>query len=220
MEILNKWGIKTNNIKLYKEAFIHTSYSNEKNINSYERLECLGDAVLELLMTEYLFRKYPNMQEGELTKMRAGYVCEQALYEYSNYLELAKHLMLGHGEEENGGRENPSILADLFESFLGAMFIDQGINFCKKFLYDVIIPLIENGEIDIVNDYKTKLQEMMQADKKALEYILISETGPAHKKEFIIEVRVDNITYGRGVGKSKKSAEQMAAKDALDRSCK
>lgn len=219
MQILDDLNIKTNNIHLYETAFTHTSYTNETNEESYERLEYLGDAVLELIMTEYLYKKYPNMLEGEMTKTRAHYVCEQALYAYSIKLGLNNYLRLGHGEEENDGKHNQAIVADIFESFLGAMFLDQGLDKAKEYMYKDVIPLIESNTLDFFKDYKSSLQELMQSDKRNINYVLVDETGPAHKREFTMEVRIDDIVYGHGVGKSKKEAEQMAAKDALDRSC-
>lgn len=214
MKILDRLGIVPNKEKLYIEAFTHTSYSNEHDCKSYERLEYLGDAVLELLMSEYLY-KNTEVQEGEMTKLRANYVCENALYEYSLRLNLNEELLLGHGEEESGGRTRKTIVADIFESFIGALFLDQGLDTVKKFLYDNIIPLIEKKEISFFDDYKSVLQELVQTDKRNLEYEVINEEGPSHNKEFTVQVKINDIVYGKGKAHSKKEAEQLAAKDAL-----
>jgi len=214
VEILDRLGITPNKEKLYIEAFTHTSYSNENQTKSYERLEYLGDAVLELLMSEYLY-KNTEYKEEDLTKLRAHYVCENALYEYSLRLNLNKELLLGKGEEESGGRNRKTIVADIFEAFIGAMFLDQGLETVKKFLYEHIIPIIEKKEISFFDDYKSVLQELVQTDKRSLEYVLINEEGPSHNKEFTINVVINDIVYGTGTAHSKKEAEQLAAKDAL-----
>lgn len=214
MEILDQLGIKPNNPKLYETAFFHTSYANENNTESYERLEFLGDAVLELLMSDYLYNKLDAM-EGEMTKLRAHYVCETALYEYSKKLNLNKYLKLGKGEEETGGRDRKAIVSDIVESLLGAIYLDQGLEVARKFFMENIIPHIENHEIDFFDDYKSVLQEYVQTDKRSLEYVVTNETGPAHNKEFTVEVMINGIVYGKGIAGSKKKAEQEAAKDAL-----
>lgn len=214
MKILDRLGIVPNKEKLYIEAFTHTSYSNEHDCKDYERLEYLGDAVLELLMSEYLYKNTED-GEGEMTKLRSNYVCENALYEYSLRLNLNDELLLGHGEEESGGRTRKTIVADIFESFIGALFLDQGLDVVKKFLYDNIIPLIEKKEINFFDDYKSVLQELVQTDRRNLEYEVINEEGPSHNKEFTIQVKINDIVYGVGKAHSKKEAEQLAAKDAL-----
>lgn len=216
MKILDRLGIVPNKEKLYIEAFTHTSYSNEHQTKNYERLEYLGDAVLELLMSEYLY-KNTEVQEGEMTKLRANYVCENALYEYSLRLNLNEELLLGHGEEESGGRTRKTIVADIFESFIGALFLDQGLDVVKKFLYDNVIPLIERKEVNFFDDYKSVLQELVQTDKRNLEYEVINEEGPSHNKEFTVQVRINDIVYGQGKAHSKKEAEQLAARDALEK---
>ncbi len=219
MELLDKLNIKPNNIKLYETAFSHTSYSNEHKVKSYERLEFLGDAVLELLMSNYLY-KSNKYNEGEMTKIRAHYVCETANYEYSMKLGLNKYLKLGKGEEENGGRNRKAIVSDIFESFLGALYLDQGFSKVQTFFEENIVPIIENHEVDFFDDYKSALQEFVQTDKKSLEYKLIKEVGPSHNKKFTVDVIIDNIVYGSGTAKSKKAAEQEAAKDALKKAQK
>lgn len=214
MDILNKLGIKTNNEDLYLTAFTHTSYANENNCESYERLEYLGDAVLETIMSEYLY-KNTEFEEGIMTKTRAKYVCEDALYEYSLKLGLNNYLRLGIGEEENGGRLRKAIVADIFEACVGALFLDQGFDSAKKFIYDNVIHMIENNEVNFDTDYKSTLQELIQTDKRSLEYMVVDETGPAHNKTFKVIVKVDDIVYGEGIAHSKKEAEQKAACDAL-----
>ena len=219
MRILEKLNVKPNDISLYEKAFTHTSYANEHNTTSYERLEFLGDAVLELLMSDYLYNKL-KVSEGEMTKLRAHYVCENALYEYSKCLELGQYLKLGKGELEIGGKNNKAINSDIFESFLGALYLDQGIEIARKYFNDFIIPIIESDKMNFFADYKSALQEYVQTDKKSLEYRLINEEGPAHNKTFTSEVIIDNIVYGTGTAHSKKEAEQMAAKNALEKAQK
>ena len=160
-------GIETKNENLYLEAFTHTSYANEKNVNSYERLEYLGDAVLELIMSEYLYKK-TDYEEGTMTKLRSSYVCEDALYEYSLKLGLNEYLRLGHGEREHGGKYRKAIVADIFEAFIGAMYLDKGLEFTSNYLNEKIIKHINNN-YEFFHDYKTKLQELVQTDKKSLE---------------------------------------------------
>ncbi len=214
MELLKQLKITSNHEQLYLRALTHTSFANENNTESYERLEYLGDAVLELIISDYLYKTTSN-EEGIMTKLRAKYVCEDALYEYSIRLKLNKYLRLGHGEEENGGRFRKTIVADIFESFVGALYLDKGFDITKKFIYDNIIPLVENKEIKIDTDYKSVLQELVQTDKRSLEYVVVNESGPAHNKTFDVIVKIDDIIYGKGTAHSKKEAEQNAACDAL-----
>ena len=150
-----------------------------------------------------------------MTKLRAHYVCENALYEYSIKLGLNEYLLLGHGELENGGKFRKAIVADIFESLLGAIYLDKGFEEARKYIYKYVIPMIESKSIDFFSDYKSVLQELVQTDKRSLEYNLVKEEGPAHNKTFTIEVKLDGILYGVGVAHSKKEAEQEAAKDAL-----
>ncbi|MFV0250105.1 MAG: ribonuclease III [Bacilli bacterium] len=214
MKILEDLNIKTNNIELYEQAFTHTSFANENQLESYERLEFLGDAVLELVMSEYLY-KNTDYDEGTMTKTRSHYVCETALYEYSLNLKLNEYLKLGRGEEENGGKYRKAIVADVFEALTGAIFLDQGIEKAKQFIYDATIPFIKDKDALVFEDYKSKLQELVQTDKRSLKYILIAEEGPPHNKTFTVNVKIDDIIYGIGTAHSKKEAEQNAAKDAL-----
>lgn len=214
MKLLEDLKIETKNEKLYKTALTHTSFANENNVESYERLEYLGDAVMELVISEYLY-KNTDVKEGQMTKLRSHYVCENANYEYSIRLGLNEYLNLGHGELERGGKYRKAIVADIFESFIGAIYLDLGYDSVKKFIYEHIIPIIEDKTIDFFDDYKSVLQELVQTDRKSLEYVVINEEGPAHDKQFTVEVKIDNIVYGTGCAHSKKEAEQQAAHDAL-----
>lgn len=217
MELLKKLGIETKHPEIYETALTHTSYANEHRVESYERLEYLGDAVLELIMSEYLY-KNTNEVEGVMTKLRSHYVCENALYEYSRLLGYNEYLRLGHGEEESGGKYRKAIVADIFESMLGAMYLDQGLDFVKKFMNQHIIPVMKSDSLNFFDDYKSKLQELVQTDKKSLDYELVSESGPAHQKEFTVVVKIDHVIYGTGTARSKKEAEQEAARDAINKS--
>ena len=165
-------------------------------------------------MSEYLYKSTKH-DEGVMTKLRAHYVCEDALYEYSLKLKLNEYLKLGKGEEDSGGKFRKAIVADIFEAFIGAMYLDQGIDKVKNFINDNVIPVIESNELDFFSDYKSKLQEYVQTDKRSLEYIILNEEGPAHNKTFTAVVKIDDIIYGQGIAHSKKEAEQEAAKDAL-----
>lgn len=214
MEVLEKFNITPNHESYYRKAFTHTSYANEHGLVSYERLEYLGDAVMELVISEYLYTN-TDKSEGEMTKLRSYYVCENAHYEYSKILGLNQYVLLGNGEEESGGRDRKAIVADIYEAFIGAMFLDQGFLYVKSFIYKYIIPIIEDKSNCFFNDYKSVLQELVQTDKRSLNYQVIDETGPAHNKTFTVAVKIDDILYGTGVAGSKKEAEQLAAKDAL-----
>ncbi len=216
-ELFNKLGVKPNNLKLYNTAFSHSSYVNENNLKAdYERLEFLGDAVLELISSDYLYNNM-NVEEGDMTKIRASYVCENACYQYAYDLGFSKYIKVGHGEEEDGGKYKKVILADIFEAFIGAMYLDQGFIKTKEVISKVIVPYIENPKIIFFSDYKSVLQEYTQTDKRSLKYVLVDEEGPSHDKTFTTVVMIDDITYGKGIGSSKKESEQEAAKDALNR---
>lgn len=213
-ELLDKLNIKYNNIKLYEQAFIHTSYAYEHNLKSYETLEFLGDAIVDLIISDYLY-KSGKYTEGEMTKIRASYVCENALYEYSTDLNLSKYIKVGVGETRSDGSHKKAIMADVFEAFMGALYLDLGYEKTKEIGLKIIVPYIENKDIMLFKDYKSTLQEAVQTDKKSLEYELLEETGPAHNRTFKICVKVDGINLGEGIGSSKKEAEQNAAKKAL-----
>ena len=216
-KLFNKLNIKPNNLKYYYTAFQHSSYVNENHLKSdYERLEFLGDAVLELVMSDYLYKNL-NIKEGDMTKLRASYVCENALYEYSTDLELSEFIKVGHGEEIDGGRFKKVIMADIFEALMGAIYLDLGFDTVKKVILDITVPYIENPKVVFFQDYKSALQEFVQTEQRSLVYNVIDEQGPAHNKCFTIEVRIDDIVYGVGKAGSKKEAEQEAAKDALNK---
>lgn len=217
MKILDDLNIKTNHMELYETAFTHTSYANEEKVTSYERLEYLGDAVLELVISDYLYNN-TDYQEGMMTKLRAHYVCENALYEYSTRIGLNEYLRLGHGEEASGGKYRKAIVADIYEAFIGALYLDQGIEKAKEFIYKTAIPYLKNHKLNMYDDYKSELQELVQTDKRSLEYQIIDETGPAHNKTFTAIVKIDDVIYGKGIAHSKKEAEQEAAKSALEKS--
>ena len=212
MEILDNFGIVPNNLKLYVQAFTHTSYSNEHlEEESYERLEFLGDAVLELIISDYLYNE-KHLEEGTMTKMRSSYVCEAACCTYAKKLGLDGYIRLGSGEVE----ANTTILADVFESFIGAMYLDQGMEVTRNIVIGVIKEYIDR-KIDFLHDYKSELQEQVQTVRKSAVYEIIGEDGPAHDRTFTCQVKIDDIVMGTGTGSSKKAAEQEAAKEALNK---
>ncbi len=214
-ELFEKLNIKPKENKYYMTAFQHSSYVNENHLKSdYERLEFLGDAVLELVMSDYLYKNL-NVKEGDMTKLRASYVCENALYEYSLDLGLSNYIKVGHGEENDGGRFKKVILADIFEALMGAIYLDLGFDVVKDVILKITVPYIEDPKIVFFSDYKSALQEFVQTEQRSLIYEVINEEGPAHNKTFSVEVKVDGIVYGTGVGGSKKEAEQEAAHNAL-----
>jgi len=215
--LFNRLNIKPVELKYYNTAFQHSSYVNENHLKSdYERLEFLGDAVLELVMSDYLYNNL-NVKEGDMTKLRASYVCENALYEYATDLGLSEYIKVGHGEENDGGRFKKVIMADIFEALMGAIYLDLGFDTVKRVIQNITVPYVENPKIVFFNDYKSALQEFVQTEQRSLVYNIISESGPAHNKSFTTEVRIDGILYGVGTAGSKKEAEQEAAKDALNK---
>lgn len=219
-ELFKKLNISPKNIELYNLAFTHSSYVNEKNAkDDYERLEYLGDAVLELVSSDYLYHNF-NEEEGVLTKLRANYVCGNACFTYASELGFSKYIKVSNGEEKEGGRYKKVILADIFEAFIGAIYLDLGFDTVKRVILDIITPYIEGNGTEFFNDYKSKLQELVQTERRSVHYELLDEQGPDHKKVFTMAVKVDDITYGTGIGNSKKDAEQEAAKDALDKLAK
>lgn len=214
--MLDKYNIDFKD-PIYIRAFTHSSYVNEnKKGEDYERLEFLGDKILDFIISEYLYVNN-HYSEGEMTKLRASYVCENALYEYSLKLKLNEFLRLGKGEEATGGRTRKAIVADIFEAFLAATYLKYGLEKVKEIVYDVVVPYIENGVDLFLNDYKSLLQELVQTDKKSTEYEVIKEEGPAHNKTFTVIVKVNGLVFGKGVASTKKEAEQLAAKDALSK---
>ncbi len=216
-ELFEKLNIKPKDLRLYKSAFSHSSYVNEHKVkNDYERLEFLGDAVLDLVVADYLYTHYKET-EGEMTKVRASYVCENANYCYATGLGLSKYILVGHGEQKEGGNFKKAIVADIFEALMGAIYIDLGFSTVRNVILKVIVPYIEDPNVTFFSDYKSSLQEYVQTEQKSLEYRLINEEGPAHDKRFTVDVVIDGIVYGMGIGTSKKEAEQEAAKAALNK---
>ena len=214
-ELFKLLNINPKDKNLYTTAVSHSSYVNEhKAKKDYERLEFVGDAVVDLVVADYLYSNYDE-NEGEMTKVRASYVCENALYEYSMKLGLNKFIKVGHGEEKEGGKYKKAIVADIFEAIMGAIYIDLGYDVVRSVVLNIVVPYIKDPNVVFFSDYKSALQEFVQTEQKSLEYVLKKETGPAHEKEFTVEVMIDDISYGVGVGKSKKQAEQNAAKEAL-----
>lgn len=220
MELLDRFDIKTDNMHIYDTAFSHSSYCNEHNLKEdYQRLEFLGDKVLDLIMSDYLYNT-TNYEEGKMTKIRSMYVCENALYEYAMLLDFPKYVKIGKGEEKSGGRYRKATLADMFESFLGAVYLDQGYIKARQIVYEIVIPFIKDKPEIFFMDYKSKLQELVQTTKKSVYYELSKEEGPSHDRTFYVNVIVDGIVLGSGCAKSKKEAEQHAAHDALKKQAK
>lgn len=216
-ELFEKLNIKPNDKELYKSAFSHSSYANEHKVKSdYERLEFLGDAVLDLVIADYLYTHHKE-SEGEMTKVRANYVCENANYAYATDLGLEKYILVGHGESKDGEPLKKAIVADIFEALMGAIYIDLGFATARNTILKIIVPFMENPNIVFFSDYKSSLQEFVQTAQKSLEYVITHEEGPAHNKVFTMDVVIDNIVYGTGTGPSKKEAEQEAAKYALEK---
>lgn len=214
MKVFKKIEISPTNMNLYTAAVTHSSFTNENpSYPDYERLEFLGDAVLELIISEYLYKER-HLEEGTMTRMRASYVCEEACATYARSLGLESDIKVGSGENIND-----TILADVFEAFTAAIYLDQGFEFAKEFVLDIIVPYIEDG-VDFLHDYKSTLQEFVQTEKKSVIYEVIKEEGPSHNKKFTSVVKVDGIVMGKGVGGSKKESEQEAAKDALSKRAK
>ncbi len=213
-------NIKPKDLSLYESAFSHSSYANEhKKKKDYERLEFLGDAVVDLVVADYLFSQ-ENETEGEMTKVRSSYVCENALYEYSMDLGLNQYIKVGHGEEKYGGKYKKAIVADIFEALIGAIYIDLGYATARRVVMNIVVPYIEDPTKQFFSDYKSSLQEYVQATQQSLNYHLIKEEGPAHDKTFTVEIEIDGIQLGVGTGSSKKLAEQEAAREALSKVAK
>ena len=215
-----KFNISFKNEALLMEAMTHSSYANEhkemKGIYN-ERIEFLGDAVLELTISDWLFRQFPHFQEGQLTKLRAQIVCEDSLSLLAKECSLNEYLLLGKGETLSGGREKPAILCDVFEAFIGALYLDKGMDEVQRFLDQVIVPKIKNGRYELITDFKTELQEYLQQNGPVyIRYELVKEEGPSHDKIFTVQLIVDGKKYKTASGKTKKAAEQMAAKLTME----
>lgn len=211
-------GYTFQNKKLLAEALTHSSYANEgkKHLHNNERLEFLGDSVLSVIVAEHLFQHFKHIPEGELTRLRASLVCEQALFEFAQKIRLGEFIMLGKGEENTGGRERPSIVSDAFEAVIAAVFLDGGMDAAKKYVLSFIPADLSPKKSNSFSDYKTVLQEIIQQNREEkVEYVLTDESGPDHDKTFVIEVHLNSNVIGTGRGKSKKQAEQNAAREAL-----
>lgn len=216
-ELENRIGYHFHNQALLKQALTHSSFSNEQKINKkphYERLEFLGDAVLELVTSDFLYHKYPGMAEGKLSKTRAAMVCESSLALCAEELDLGNFLLLGRGEESDNGRVKPSIVADVMEAIIGAIYLDGGMEPAKAHIYRFVFSDLENKAL--FYDSKSNLQEYIQKNlKKEFHYELVSISGPEHDKVFQVEVLMEGIRLGSGQGRTKKAAEQKAAYEAL-----
>ncbi|MEE0920396.1 MAG: ribonuclease III [Lachnospiraceae bacterium] len=216
-ELQDKIGYSFNNEDLLKQAITHSSFANEQKINklkNYERLEFLGDAVLELVSSEFLFNENKDMPEGQLTRLRASMVCEPALAYCARDIDLGTYILLGKGEEATGGRNRDSITSDVMEAVIGAIFLDGGLDNAKKFINRFVLSDLENKILFL--DSKTLLQEEIQKKNSAqLRYELVGETGPDHDKQFSVEAYLDDVLIGTGIGRTKKAAEQKAAYEAL-----
>ncbi len=217
-ELQRKIGYTFRNDQLLLQALTHSSYANEgkKHGKNNERLEFLGDSVLSVIVARHLFLTYRDLPEGELTNLRASLVCEKALDVFAAQFGLGEYLLLGKGEEMNGGRERPSILADAFEALLAAIYLDGGYEAAQKFVLGFIPEQLDVKKKTKLSDYKTPLQEIVQQNKEErIEYVLVDEQGPDHAKTFTVEVLLNSNIIGRGQGRSKKQAEQNAAHEAL-----
>lgn len=216
-ELEQKIGYSFQDKRLLRQALTHSSFANEQKINKYddyERLEFLGDAVLELVSSEFLFRGNENMTEGQLTRLRASMVCEQALAYCAREFGLENYILLGKGEEMTGGRAKDSIISDVMEAIIGALYVDNGMEEAKAYIHRFVLSDLEHKQL--FYDAKTILQErVQQKNQGTLHYELIREEGPDHDKMFVVEAKIDDKTIGAGQGRTKKAAEQQAAYEAL-----
>lgn len=219
-QVLKDFGIVTKNIEIYEQAFSHSSFVHEhknKHID-YERIEFMGDGVLDLVIADLIFRNHPTMPQGSMSKLRSKLVKRESLANYARKYHFGEAILLGNGEKQNGGNDLDKILEDVFESFIGAVYLDQGFQFVYQIIRKIFIEDILNYSLEELTDYKSKLQEYVQADtRETVTYRLVSESGSAQDKEFVMEVLWDGNVWGRGKGSSKKKAEQEAAKDALSK---
>ncbi len=218
-ELQKRMGYTFKNIAYLETALTHSSYANEtkKSVKCNERLEFLGDSVLSIVVSDYIFRNCPDLPEGELTKLRAYLVCEKTLCRFSKALGVGNYLRLSHGEYNLHGQERPSILADAFEAIIAAIYMDGGLEEARRFILSFVKPEIDNPKPRLFKDYKTTLQEIIQQNpEEHLQYVLTGESGPDHNKHFTVEVHLNSNIIGKGGGKSKKEAEQQAAREALE----
>lgn len=218
-ELEKNIGYKFNNINRLSAAVTHSSFANESKakIKSNERLEFLGDAVLSIIVSDYIFANCPKHPEGELSKLRAALVCEKSLCRFSKVLDVGNFLLLSHGEINTKGNERPSILADAFEAIIAAIYLDGGLEEARKFVLRFVVPEINSQKPKAFKDYKTILQEIIQKNKEEIiSYSLVKESGPDHDKHFEVVVKINSNVVGKGGGRSKKEAEQQAARQALE----
>ena len=207
------------NKELLTTALTHSSYANELHDGTKynERLEFLGDSVLSIVVSDYIYLNCPELPEGKLTKLRASLVCEKSLYQYAKQISLGSYIRLSRGERHSGGDDRPSILSDAFEALIAAIYLDVGIEPARKFVLRFVVPDIKSSKPKKFKDYKTTLQEIIQKNpEERLTYVLVKETGPDHDKHFVVEVHLNSNVIGKGGGRSKKEAEQQAAREALE----
>jgi ribonuclease-3 len=217
MELSKRIGYHFKNESYLDVALTHASFSNESRTptQNNERQEFLGDAILSIVVSDYLYR-HTDMDEGDLTKRRAALVCEATLSDFAREIDLGRYLRLGRGEEHTGGRERASILADAFEALIAAIYLDGGLDRARDFILPFVKRRLAREDADGFKDYKTQLQEIIQKNpEEKVQYVLVDESGPDHDKRFVVEVRLNSNVIGRGQGRSKKAAEQLAAREAL-----
>ena len=219
-ELQKKLGYKFKDKSMLRAALTHSSYANEikkSGVVSNERLEFLGDSVLGMTVAAFIYNEYPSLHEGKMTKLRADLVCEKNLVTLAAKFSIGEYILLGRGEEKGGGRERPSMLADAVEAIIAAIYLDGGFKSVTKFIKEHFTPQAQQMQAR-VSDYKTALQEVAQEkENQQISYSIIDESGPDHQKSFTVEVRFNGVRVGEGTGKSKKNAEQMAAKAALEK---
>lgn len=218
-ELQEKLGYQYKKPAYLSTALTHSSFANEskQKCESNERLEFLGDAILSIVVSDYLFKHCPELPEGDLTKLRASLVCEKSLCRFSKSLGVGDYLKLSRGERHSGGAERPSILADAFEAIIASIYLDGGMEEARSFILRFVVPEIKNPKPRAFKDYKTALQEIIQQNpEEKLHYVLVGETGPDHNKHFVVEVHLNSNVIGKGGGRSKKEAEQQAAREALE----
>ena len=214
-------GYRFHNISLLQNALAHSSYANEhkrQHLKQNERLEFLGDEGLSISVSDQIFNNCPNLPEGELTKLRASLVCEKSLYVFAKKIDLGRFILLSNGERKGNGADRPSILSDAFEAVIAAIYLDGGMEKAREFVLSFVVPEIKNHTAGkAFKDYKTKLQEIIQRNPgEKLNYVLVGESGPDHDKHFVVEVHLNSNVIGKGGGRSKKEAEQQAAREALE----
>ena len=225
-ELQDRIGYRFENLEYLRLALTHSSYANETGASNHhllcnERLEFLGDSVLSLITSDFLFRRFPKLPEGDLTRIRAALVCEEALASYARQIGLGDHLLLGKGERNSGGADKNAVIADAFEATLAAIYLDAGAVDGMHAVTDFLLPFVQRAVDEMPNiggyhaDCKSRLQEFVQKDQGKLEYRLVGESGPDHNKTFAVDVYLDSNRIGGGSGHSKKMAEQAAARDAL-----